>query len=257
MSIVVFMYHALYRTAEDRAQIDPADRPYALHVDRFAEQLDWLESAGIPVIDPRGVAHADATSGVLLTFDDGHGSNRRYAFPELARRGRRALFFVTTDFIGHRPGFCDWAELREMVQSGMALGSHGKTHRFLADLDDADARAELVVSRRTIEESIGAPVEALSFPGGRYRPQHLALARQAGYRRCFGSQPGVWESDALARAPVPRVPIRASMTLPLFQRYARAERGLMACARASDTAKRWAKRMIGNRLYHAIYERLA
>ncbi|BAU47916.1 polysaccharide deacetylase [Sulfurifustis variabilis] len=256
--IVVFMYHALYRTRAEREAIDPADRPYAVSVDVFEAQLDRLRASGVPVLAPEALCTESPQSGVVLTFDDGHASNRDYAFPALADRGLRALFFVTTDFIGRRPGFCGWTGLREMAEAGMVLGSHGRTHRFFDDLTDDEAGAELAHSRLAIERETGARVETLSFPGGRFRAGQLALARAAGYRRCFSSQVGVWRGGtAAAGSAVPRIPVRADTSIALYARYAAADPLLLARAQATYGLKRLARRMMGNRLYHAIYERFS
>lgn len=257
--VVVFMYHALYRSRTEYQAIDPAERPYAVSLAAFEEQLDRLRGAGIPVLPPQALeGERQGRAGVVLTFDDGHASNRELAFPALAARGLRALFFVTSGFIGRRPGFCDWAGLREMAQAGMSLGSHGRTHRFLDDLDDVQARAELEESRTAIERGTGASVTTLSFPGGRFRPGQLAQACAAGYRLCFSSQIGVWRgAPAHAFSVVPRIPVRAEMPIEVYARYATADAALLARARAGYGLKHLARRVIGNRLYHALYERFS
>jgi hypothetical protein len=66
----------------------------------------------------------------------------------------------------------------------------------LSRLSPDEARRELVESRRTIEQRLGAPCLALAYPNGRgadYTPTVKALAREAGYRwalsTVFGSHP--------------------------------------------------------------------
>ena len=49
------------------------------------------------------------------------------------------------------------------------------------------SRYELCVSRRVLEEGLGAPVTALSSPTGFFNPRMCALAREVGYQSlCFG-----------------------------------------------------------------------
>lgn len=256
--IVVFMYHALYESEAEYRSLDVADRPYAVRLREFEAHLDQLHERGIPILAPSALEDQNPpTKGVVLTFDDGHGSDHAYAFPALAKRGLRGVFFVTTDFIGRRPGFCDWTGLRAMVRAGMVIGSHGRTHSFLDDLSEDEARAELEGSRRAIEGETGARVTTVSFPGGRFRAGQLALAKAAGYRLCFSSQIGVWRPTRGRRRPVPRIPVRADTPIDLYVRFASADPVLLARAQVAYGFKRLAKCIIGNRLYHAIYERFS
>ncbi len=259
--VVVLMYHALYANAAERETIDPADRPYAVAVDAFLRQLDRLEELGIPAIAPHAVATGAAIpagGGVLLTFDDGHGSNYRHAFPVLRARGIGAIFFVTSDFIGRRPDFCSASELRAMAEAGMCIGSHGKTHRFLDDLAPQEVAAELWQSRAAIETHTGRPVTLLSFPGGRFRRSHIGAALAAGYRLLFSSRVGVNSGTAFtAGGIVSRVAIRDGTSLEQFAAIARGDPRWLRRARALAGAKGLIRRLAGNRLYHAMYERLS
>jgi peptidoglycan/xylan/chitin deacetylase (PgdA/CDA1 family) len=256
------MYHALYSSASEREAIDPADRPYAVEVGEFLRQLDSLAELGIPVVRPQSLgAPAEATGsggGVLLTFDDGHGSNYRTAYPLLRERGLGAIFFVTSDFIGQRRGFCSGRELREMAEGGMTIGSHGKTHRFFDDLSPTEVVAEYQQSKETIQRQTGRAVTFISFPGGRYRRSQIAPGMAAGYRMFFSSQVGANSAAAFSDGGIiRRVAIRDGTSLAEFARIARRDRRWLARAQAIAGAKGIIRRLAGNRLYHAMYERLS
>lgn len=257
--VVVLMYHALYADEREFAAIDAADRPYAVSVAEFKTQLDALARAAVPLIDPCLLTTAvPPEGGVVLSFDDGHGSNHAHALPELLRREARAVFFATSDFIGRRPGFCTWAQLREMAEAGMTIGSHGRTHRFFEDLDDAAARAEFLDSKATIEQHTGQAVDQLSFPGGRYARHQLQIAREAGYRLLHTSVVGAHPARPVAAGgTLARVAVKGGMPLQRFMAFAQARPSVMLRAQAVAGAKRGAQRLLGNRLYHALYERVA
>lgn len=259
--IVVFMYHALYDGAQELERIAPPDRPYALSVNQFTLQMDWLVASGIPVLS-LGQAGADPKHlpqhAVLLTFDDGHDSGYRHALPLLRERGLSATFFVTTDFVAGRRGFCSWEQLAEMARCGMAVQSHGRTHRFFDDLSDAEAREELVSAKTAIERVTGAQVGAISFPGGRYRPRDLALGAGAGYRLFFTSAAGANAPEAFAcAAPIRRIAVKRNTTLSSFSRYAAAAPSALIGAAAIAGVKRVVRYVAGNRLYQRLYERLS
>jgi peptidoglycan/xylan/chitin deacetylase (PgdA/CDA1 family) len=158
--LVILMYHALYANERELQDITPEDRPYAVSTQRFAEQLQAMRDAGLPFIDPARLGEPQAQEGgVLLSFDDGHASNCTHALPALARHDARAVFFITSDFVERRPGFCSWTQLREMAEAGMTLGSHGRSHRFLNDLGDTEAVAELRDSRDALQDRLGQAVD--------------------------------------------------------------------------------------------------
>ncbi|KPK56661.1 MAG: hypothetical protein AMJ84_00775 [Acidithiobacillales bacterium SM23_46] len=258
--VMVLMYHGLYSGAAELAAIDSADRPYAVSVEDFHSQLDWLTEAGIPVVDPLRLAsaHPDAPVSVVLTFDDGHESNYRHAYPILAARRMPAVFFVTSDFIGARAGFCSWAQLREMREGGMYVGAHGKTHRFFDDLTQAETAEEFGGPRAAIEAGTGVAPRMMSFPGGRYRTEQLAIGRAYGYELYFSSDVGANRSGAFRHGGLfRRVAVRRTTDASQFRGIARAAPLPLVKARAAAGVKALVKSMLGNRLYHALYERMA
>lgn len=260
--VMVLMYHALYASAAERDAIDPADRPYAVEAGEFRRQLDSLAELAIPVVGPESLGApaegARPEGGVLLTFDDGHGSNYRTAYPLLRERGLGAIFFVTSDFIGQRRGFCSGPELREMAEGGMTIGSHGKTHRFFDDLSAAELMAEYRQSREAIEGHTGRAVTLLSFPGGRFRRSQIAPGLAAGYRLFFSSRVGASDVAAYSDGSIiPRVAIRDATALAEFASIARGDWRWLARAQTVASAKGIIRRIAGNRLYHALYERLS
>ncbi|MDE2269396.1 MAG: polysaccharide deacetylase family protein [Thiomonas sp.] len=255
----ILMYHGLYANEAQRLAIDPIDRPYALSTETFTRQLDLLAAAHIPVIPPHALEQPGAPipGGVLLTFDDGHASNAELALPLLKQRGLSALFFVTTDFIGQRPGFCTWDQVRQLAQQGMTVGGHGHTHRFLSDLPDDALKSELQQSHDRLENELQIPVRQMSFPGGRYDDRCLRLAQDVGYTVLHGSAIGTLSTRPIASTrPLPRLAIRAGTTDATFMAYARADAATLLRAQTISLAKTGAKRLIGNARYHQLYARV-
>jgi peptidoglycan/xylan/chitin deacetylase (PgdA/CDA1 family) len=253
------MYHALYRGEREYADIEQTERPYAVSVEKFERQLDMLAEAGIPVLDPaRLPGDLPPDGGVLLTFDDGHGSNHRHAMPLLAGRGLRAAFFVTSDFIGSRHGFCEWREIRELSGNGMLVGSHGKTHMFFDDLETSEAEAEFRHSKEAIENCISARVGQISFPGGRFLPRHIALGQSLGFDLFYSSKVGSHATRPIPQGAVlRRIPIRHDTADERFHSYVRADAAALLREQFLAEAKRNVRRVIGNRFYHYLYESLA
>lgn len=256
--LTILMYHGLIRHPGDLQHIDAEDRPYTLGLDEFEAQLDALVGAGIPVHDPsRLELGATLDPGVIITFDDGHASNAELALPALRARAMSACFFVTTGFVGQRPGYCSWNQVRELSSLGMHVGGHGHSHRFLADLDDAQLRTELGQSSDLLHRHLGIRPRQMSFPGGRYDARAVDFARRLGFEVLYGSVPGALSTTgARGRRVLPRIAVRPGMSLSTFTAYARADLSVLVRARSLQTVKSIARGILGHERYHRLYARL-
>ncbi|MDO6459858.1 polysaccharide deacetylase family protein [Granulosicoccaceae sp. 1_MG-2023] len=250
MSQIVLMYHGLYESDTDlQDAITTEDRPYAVARDTFRRQLAMIAEERRRMPDKE----------IVLTFDDGHISNRTMAMPDLQAAGMQGIFFITTGFMHERPHFCRADDVRALHEGGMIVGSHGRTHQFLdADMDEAQLREEFVRSRADLEQASGAAVCSLSFPGGRYCDKSLRLAREAGLRELHGSKPGINRTDDKGEGePLKRVAIRHTTSDDEFLRMIRGERAYYAKISAVQTAKHVLRKTLGNRLYHGLYKSVA
>ena len=73
-------------------------------------------------------------------------------------------------------------QVREMADSGLIdFGSHGLSHAILTALPEAEARRELVESKKAVEELCGKPVRSFAYPNGDYDPAVALLVQEAGY----------------------------------------------------------------------------
>jgi peptidoglycan/xylan/chitin deacetylase (PgdA/CDA1 family) len=84
--------------------------------------------------------------------------------------------------------FLSWDEAQEMIDGGMAIGSHTHSHHVLSQLEPDRQYEELSKSRAILKERLGIEAEALAYPVGikaSFTEQTQALARDAGYRAAF------------------------------------------------------------------------
>ncbi|RDY69523.1 polysaccharide deacetylase family protein [Lysobacter soli] len=251
-TLPILMYHGLHREESSRGRFDPV---YSVHPEMFARQLDWLVQQGhrAPLLED-ALSSANGTRDVIITFDDGDVSNVEIAMPLLLERGLRAEFFVTTDFIG-QCGMLAPDDIRRLAANGMGIGSHGRTHSFLSDLDVADLTAELDDSRCRLQQICGRPIDSLALPGGRGGERELLAAQQLGYRHLLGSVPGPNKrrrSDTWLQ----RLPVTRNLSLDDFAALVH-WRGLPArWMQARHAALALPKRVLGNDGYQRLRERL-
>ncbi|MES2046931.1 MAG: polysaccharide deacetylase family protein [Pseudomonadota bacterium] len=88
---------------------------------------------------------------------------------------------------------------REMIanlsEQGMEIGGHTITHPILANLNDNDARYEIVENKRVLEKIVGKPITLFAYPNGKveadFEERHVTMVKEAGYTAAFTTAFGV------------------------------------------------------------------
>lgn len=96
--------------------------------------------------------------------------------------------------------FLDWEGARNLVRSGVSIGSHTMRHAILARESDKAQRKDLSESRRLLESELQTPVRTLAYPNGQavdYDAGTVAAARAAGYSHAFAA----WGCTSCANTP--------------------------------------------------------
>lgn len=150
-----------------RRSLEPDEGQYWVGVDRFEELLAAIRRY----------------PSIHITFDDGNASDLEHALPALLRHNLTATFFVVAGRID-QPGSLSSDGIRRLVSSGMAIGSHGLTHRPWRMVDDRELQAEMNASR-LISDVAGLPVEHAACPFGSYDRRVLSALRRHGFTRVY------------------------------------------------------------------------
>jgi peptidoglycan/xylan/chitin deacetylase (PgdA/CDA1 family) len=234
MELLHVLYHEL--------RPDKSAYSYVIEPAEFQRQMDLF----IRVRNING-----ATLWPKITFDDGHRSNFEFALPILQSRGLQAHFFITVGWMGHKPGYMKWDELRLLHEAGQLIGAHGWTHTLLTHCSKEELLVELRDARRMLEDKLGTAITTMSLPGGRSNRRVLAACQEAGYTRIYTSVPGP-SSASQPGFTVGRLNIRREMTLEwLSTLFAPKSTALLRLNRQHK-----AKAAIQNFLGDAVYEKL-
>jgi peptidoglycan/xylan/chitin deacetylase (PgdA/CDA1 family) len=176
----------------------------------FEEQLGWLadhhykvERLASVVAALRGGAPLDPMT-VAITVDDGRRSQYTEMFPIVLRYKVPVTLFVYTDAISYEPDALTWAEIEEMLKSGLVdVQSHSCSHpdfdkerarRAQADYESFVA-SELTQSKKTLEERLKRPVEFLAWPYGIFDRDLERAAAAAGYSAAFAVENHLARAD--------------------------------------------------------------
>lgn len=192
----VLFYH---RVADDRDEL-------AVSVRRFREQMGFLAAEGYTVLDVTEIAVLLAAGElpertIGLSFDDGCRDIAENAVPVLAERGFRATVFVATGVTSGRarfawyarqPPLLSWDEIVVLDRGDtLEFEAHSVTHPNLLAIDDEQAVLEIAGSKAELEEHIGRPVTAFSYPAGLFGERERRIVAQVGYDLAVSCEPGV------------------------------------------------------------------
>ncbi len=200
--------------------------PYYHHVfddekKGFTQQLGYLKNFGEFISLSDAVILLGSGAPIdgqyfCITFDDGFKNNFLNALPILVENKVPATFFVVTDFIGRSltndytylrhffdhgqvlMEFMSWEDCKNMIDSGMEIGSHTVSHARLANLDADQVKQELSVSKALIEERLSIKCQHFCVPFGQPdrdfdTNRDPNLVKNAGYVSMLTTERGVME----------------------------------------------------------------
>jgi peptidoglycan/xylan/chitin deacetylase (PgdA/CDA1 family) len=219
-SIRVLTYHRFGEIPRDPFCVRPQD---------FAFQMEWLVERGLAVsLDQvESFVHRGSkikSGSVLVTIDDGCLSVKTHALPILKRLGIPAVVFVSSGNVGRRSNetnqqgelpqedYMDWCELQELLNAGIAIGSHAVTHRSLGRVSIAEAADEVMRSRLDLERELGNQITSFAYPYGTladFNDEVCSVLKRVGYRSAFTSQHGAIYAGMDAML-LPRIKVEGS-----------------------------------------------
>jgi peptidoglycan/xylan/chitin deacetylase (PgdA/CDA1 family) len=195
----VFAYHRI-------AQPPSATTDPFLYVSpsRFEDQLARLRHAAL---SPGSLSQAlgpepGTDRKAVITFDDGFVSVLEHGMEILARHNFRAIQFLVARFLGGKNEWdapkgdvaeplMDEAQVRDWLAAGHEIGSHSMTHPNLRLLSPADAREEIVASKKLLEDRFGVQVRDFCYPYGAWNDSVRDAVAEAGYRTACTVEFGV------------------------------------------------------------------
>jgi peptidoglycan/xylan/chitin deacetylase (PgdA/CDA1 family) len=178
----ILVYHTISSPAA------PLEGDIDIPRERFLSQLQWL-SRWRRVVPLEETLPGRATHSVAITFDDGYRDNLYVALPLLEKFKLPMTLFVAAGMVG-QDGFLSADELREISRHPLVtIGAHGLTHRHFTKLPIAEARFELLESRRVLESLTGKPIDLMAWPYGECNARLEQLSSECGYRAAWS----VWK----------------------------------------------------------------
>lgn len=117
-----------------------------------------------------------ACAWVTTSWDDGHPLDFRVA-ELLAKYGLTGTFYVPRRA---ETKVMSEVHLRELGLQ-FEIGAHTVDHVYLDSVPPGQANYQIAESKRWIEATTGTNCRLFCFPGGKFRTEHLRMAREAGF----------------------------------------------------------------------------
>jgi peptidoglycan/xylan/chitin deacetylase (PgdA/CDA1 family)/folate-dependent phosphoribosylglycinamide formyltransferase PurN len=188
-----------------------ADRPHGLGMStaHFLRHVEFLRRHyrilsmrdALELLRTRSVSKP----AVVLTFDDGYRDNFLTLRAIREKIEVPMTLFISTAIVEGQARFphdvkhrnsdfkaFTWEQLRILQREGFEIGSHTRTHFDCGSRDPERLRAEIVGSKRDLEEHLGIAVELFSFPyglPGNISPEAMTIAT-ANYKHVFSAYGG-------------------------------------------------------------------
>lgn len=141
----------------------------------------------------------------VLTFDDGFEDLYVHAFPLLQKEGIPAIIYLVSDCTEDKwqrqrsPAplrLLNWAQIREMADSGIIFGSHTRTHVRLTLCTGEQLHDEVANSKKVIEDKLGRAVTHFCYPFGKLNDRVVDEVGKAGYTTACTTKKGSVLHDA-------------------------------------------------------------
>jgi peptidoglycan/xylan/chitin deacetylase (PgdA/CDA1 family) len=242
---LILMYHGI---VHDASSLPPnrelgADL-YDVSVRNFEDQMNWLKAHLFEPAKCEDSTPPDSKK-IILTFDDGEMNNYTHALALLRELRFPAYFFVIGKRVG-KPGYLGWPELRQLIDAGMVIGSHGLSHEILTNLADTQVEEELRASRKFLMNNLGTNIDALSIPRGFCNDKIIQIAYAVGYKNVFISE----RPNNLRMRCLSRLAVKGNWTLKRFEQAVTGNIPLPE--KILDGIKKASKKVLRGGLYNQV-----
>lgn len=229
---IILMYHAVIPDDEKGQDF------YCIPVSKFRQQIKYLST----------VYKTESGTNVVATFDDGDITNYSLVYPILKEFGFLAYFFIIGSKVGTK-GYMNWQQIKELMDSGMIIGSHGMSHRILTPLKDEELDSEIEDSKKILEENLKSSIEYFSVPRGFYNKKIIEKAKACGYKAAFTSK--LYEKGAFK---IGRISVKNDWDLGHFIQLV--NKGYSLQDKVVELGKNCSKKILGVKNYDRVRTRI-
>jgi peptidoglycan/xylan/chitin deacetylase (PgdA/CDA1 family) len=163
----------------------------------FQSQIDYLSRKRFQTIGFEDLADYFQKScplpsrPIIISFDDGYLNTFKQAYPILKKAGFTATTFLVSGFIGGQSSWEGTGEnvaplmtrenILTMSADGFHFGGHTRTHKNLISLSPEEAKWEIEVGKKDLEDLLQKPIHSFAYPYGDFNAQIIDLVKECGF----------------------------------------------------------------------------
>jgi len=215
--ITVFCYHSI---SNDSWR-------YGVSAQSFKEQMNYLLSLGYSSISSNDLfefvtGKKKITSpSFVVHFDDGYKDIMTVS-EFIKEKNIKPTVFLLADTkspnrkeLDNAYDFLTDKEIKLLIKDGWEIGSHSKSHLYLANREEATLKKEISGSKKALEKRFKQPIRYFAYPKGGYDKKALTKTYSSGYNLSFSMDDGVisLSSDVMR---LPRVGVDRTHGLSQF-----------------------------------------
>lgn len=168
---------------------EPWGRTLVMPPKIFESHLLYLQENGYKMVTVKELMQdlrngRDVSKKIALSFDDGYKNNYTYALPLLKKYHAQGTFHIINNRIGKCEAYMNEQEIKEMLASGMEIGSHTFSHNPLGDIEEQYYDWETGVSKYDLEKRFpGLEIETMAYPNGSYNSKIMEKLKEHGFKQ--------------------------------------------------------------------------
>lgn len=197
----ILMYHMI------SAPETPQEKRYACPPKTLYKHMQYLRTNNYNIVNlDTIIEHLNhkrelPEKTIAVTLDDGFRDNYENALAIFQKFNIPATIFLAsgmmekTNIWMHTHGFPEramlsWAQIKAMQQQGISFGAHTVNHVKLTELTAEEMLAELVDSKKQIEEQLGISVKHFAYPYGLLDATVRTMTEKAAYTSACSTRSG-------------------------------------------------------------------
>lgn len=133
---------------------------------------------------------------IVLTFDDGYEDFYRNAYPLAKKYNAHFNLAVITGLVENQ-GYLTWAEIEEMVKSGLiSFSNHTWSHNSLVASDNDKIKSEIETAQNQLSEHVEIKPQVITYPYGGFDFRILDIVKSLGLSAGFSTIEGHIQCDS-------------------------------------------------------------
>ncbi len=191
MGVRFLMYHGIYNSHNEIFGGGREWIPESL----FEEHCNILHNEGYQTIQMRDYYKCIQNNqfpekAVVISFDDGALCQLQYGIPILEKYNFSAIFYLPVLKL-NKPKRMNDAQIHELIQTGMEIGSHSMSHGDFRLLNENEVDTELSESKKYLEDLSGQSITHFSYPYGYGYKNNARKLRKNGYQTAVTVDRGI------------------------------------------------------------------